>query len=773
MPKFDPDRAQRWADMAEELAGVGYWWMDASSQAIHWSPNMFRIFGVDPAVQPTLDYAMQFVHEDDRAAAESNLEISLVGASTPTETRIVRPSGEIRFVEGRNGCEYGPKGDVLAVYGTVLDVTARKTAELAIVESEARYRLLADAASDVVLKVDADDCIQYVSPSVRRFGWSPESMIGKRGASFIHPDDLERVLAGVDRLKQLQVANSGADRCYRIRNGDGTYTWIEASSSAIHNPDGSTLAVICQLRDVSERRAASLALAESEARYRLLANHSTDIIVRLGRNGIISYASPSVEALGYQPCDVVGRSTLDFVLPEDREFARRTIEDLLSGNEPDRTILREYRVALRDGSHIWMEGNPTVIQGESGNAVEVVTSFRNITARKDLEARLVEASVQANAAARAKADFLANMSHELRTLLSAILGFTRLLGAQTDLSDIVRHYVNRIDSAGRVLTSTINDVLDFSRLEAGRIEIHRESVALTGLLEDIVGLFDEQARDKNLNLALRVSNTMPKTLLLDPTRISQILVNLLGNAVKFTDAGQIVLEADFDQDLSQLTLAVSDTGPGISKAAQLQLFQRFSQVDGSSARSHGGTGLGLAICKGLASAMQGSIGVESDVGQGARFWISIEADPTGSTGKGARDTAGEAVSLHDCRILVVGDNAADQELLRKILTGAGATISMSGDGARAIQLAKLAPFDIILVDLHLPDLGGIVVAGLIRHGGGPNVDIPIVALTAEPAGVGPLTDFDGVVAKPFEIGALVSAIERALKFEEATLAEFT
>ena len=210
MQSIEPAVALRWADMAGELAGVGYWWMDAATQAIRWSPNMFKIFGMSPDVAPSLDSAMQFIHADDRPLADSNLESNLLGSSMPTATRIVRPSGEIRYIEGRNACEFGPAGEVLAIYGTVHDVTDRRVAELALAESEARYRLLADAASDVILRVSANQVIEYVSPSIRQYGWSPEEMVGKIAANFIHTDDVDRVLRSVASKDHTPLRNRAA-----------------------------------------------------------------------------------------------------------------------------------------------------------------------------------------------------------------------------------------------------------------------------------------------------------------------------------------------------------------------------------------------------------------------------------------------------------------------------------------------------------------------------------------------------------------------------------
>ncbi len=749
MRSVEPALALRWADMAEELAGVGYWWMDASTHAIRWSPNMFRIFGIAPDVVPSLDYAMQFVHPDDQAVANANLESNLHGTAAPSSARIIRPSGEVRYIEGRNACDFGPDGEVLAIYGTVIDVTARRIAELALADSEARFRLLAEAASDVVLRVSGSDVIEYVSPSIRRYGWTPDDMLGRTGASFIHPGDVGRVLSSVSSLKNGAATLPGEDRSYRMRKADGRYAWVETSSSIVHGEDGSIEAVVCQLRDVSERRAATLALAESEARYRIIADNVTEVISRADINGKLLYLSPCViEVTGYSAAELVGASMTRLIHPDDRARVLDTYRALLAGAPPANTRL-VYRARHKDGRWISIEASPTVIRGDDGQAVEFLSVTRDVSARVKLEADLRAAAEGAEAAVAVKSEFLANMSHEIRTPLTAILGFTHLLSERQDLDDAVDAQLRRIGSAGEALLAIVNDVLDFSKLEAGQVEIRTEAVAPDELLGDMVAMFEIEAAARGLRLDFALQPGLPSALMVDRARLRQVLFNLIGNAIKFTTQGHVTVAAAYDTAASRLHVDVTDTGPGLDERQIAKLFQRFSQVDGSSTRHHGGTGLGLAICKGLVEAMGGAIGVSSRPGLGSTFSFDIHAPlaPFAADTRGVSNSS----SLEDMRILVADDNRGNRDLIHAILSMAGAEVTLVDSGASAIIETAATPFDAILMDIRMPDQDGPAVLQHIRRHPGPNQLAPVFAFTAgcDHVDFDPHL-FDGTIRKPVE-----------------------
>jgi len=385
------------------------------------------------------------------------------------------------------------------------------------------------------------------------------------------------------------------------------------------------------------------------------------------------------------------------------------------------------------------------------------------------EVELRAAKADAEAAAHVKAEFLASMSHELRTPLTSIIGFTALAAEQPELSEVTRGFVERVREASRALLCIVNDVLDFSKLEAGQVTLQPEPVAIGKLCRGTLQLFAPQAGAKDLHLELDAGGAEDVVVRVDPDRIRQIVLHFLSNAVKFTNAGQVMLRVRHDAATDLLCIEVSDTGAGIPPDRQAKLFQRFSQVDGSLARQGGGAGLGLAICRGLVEAMGGRIGAESEPGVGSRFWFEIPAALCALPAGAAGEDGVEPLSFRGARVLVADDHQVNRDLVRLYLAGLDAEVSEAADGEEAVRLAGEWPFDVILMDLKMPGLDGAGALNAIRASGGPNDGTPILAFTADagPEFVRELKalGFDDVVGKPAEPAALIGAIARAASFE--------
>lgn len=518
-----------------------------------------------------------------------------------------------------------------------------------------------------------------------------------------------------------------------------------------------------QRRYILERMAqASEAVARSEARYRLLTENALDVIVHSDLDGRVTYISPSVVAvLGYTAEELTGGRPIELIHPDYAKavisLSRARIEGRSEGY-PDRI---EYLAFHKDGTLIWLESRPTLaLDPVSGKKIGLTDVVRDITARKALEQELREARATAEAAAAAKGEFLANMSHELRTPLTAVIGFANLVDEQPNLASETRRHVSRIVDGGRSLLATINDILDFSKLEVGQMEIRSRSVPVAELAREALDIFSLQASAKGLTLSSEGLEALPDRLWLDPERLRQVLLNLIGNAIKFTETGGITLSLAYAADTERLSVAVRDTGQGIAEADIKLLFMRFSQVDASIRRQHGGTGLGLAISKGLVEAMGGQIGVESQVGLGSRFQFDLSAPlPV----EGLLEGEEPALALPPgCRVLVVDDNATNRELARTILEAFGAEVSEAADGEEGVSAAEGETFDVILMDLRMPRLDGVQAADRIRGGAGPSAHCPIIAFSADVSSGPPGASFDGSVSKPMTVASLVSAISAVL-----------
>jgi len=494
-------------------------------------------------------------------------------------------------------------------------------------------------------------------------------------------------------------------------------------------------------------------LAGSEERYRMLAEQSKDIIVHSGRDGIIRYVSPGCRAFGYEPEDLIGIDGATLVHPDDAEDLAASTARLLRGEKAEPELTREHRFRKKSGEYVWLQGNPTVTFDRNGEPAGIINFFRDVSEHKARDLALAEAMKKAEAATIAKTEFLANMSHEIRTPLTGVVGFSQLLQELPDLSETAKRYAARIAHAAQGLLAVVNDILDFSKLEAGQIDIRPEPGSPREAAADVLNLLMPQATRKSLVLSMDVSPALPSTVMIDIDRLRQVLINLVGNAVKFTRKGEVTLSLDYSR--GRLVCTVTDTGPGIPQEKLASLFQRFSQVDGSIGRAHGGTGLGLAICKGLVDAMGGEISATSKEGEGSVFQFSVPAPAVQREIPRSSETSD--IDLSGLQVLAVDDNPASLLLVENVLKSSGARLVVAENGAQAVTLARARAFDLILMDLHMPGLSGADAAAEIRAAS-MNCKTPIYAFTSDAvrtfkdernAGV-----FSGVILKPFSLSAL-------------------
>lgn len=484
------------ADLAERMAGVGYWTHRASTGERTWSSEMYRIYGVDDRSPPlSLDEAIGRYHPEDRALVREALqEAQMTGEARQVNLRLQGAGQEQRVIA----------------------------------------------------------CMQLVGGG----GQSPDTLLG--------------VLIDVTRLARAENA-----------------------------------------------------LAVSEARHRELADLLPDLILRMSRDGRITYASPAAADYGYAPGELIGRDLHDLIHPDDAEQAKLRWGRYISPEGIDPALRREQRITTRGGEWVWLEGNPAQVRDPSGRVVEVIKVFRDMTQRRALEDALTSAREQAERALTIKTEFLANMSHELRTPLTAIIGFSTVMRATSQLPPREANFAARIENASKTLLALVNDILDLSKLEAGGFEFEAEPVAVADLVASSLALVTPQAQLKGLAVESRIEDI--ESFRGDAMRVRQVLVNLLGNAVKFTQRGGVTLTVGRDGDLARFSVA--DTGEGVSEEQLQKIFERFTQADGSSVRQYGGTGLGLAIARGLVEGMGGRLWVESRPNEGSVFHFTLPITP--------------------------------------------------------------------------------------------------------------------------------------------------
>ncbi|MGH6911919.1 MAG: ATP-binding protein, partial [Phenylobacterium sp.] len=421
-------------------------------------------------------------------------------------------------------------------------------------------------------------------------------------------------------------------------------------------------------------------------------------VVRIDKSGTIVYASQAARTLGYEPDDLVGREAAAFVHPEDLASHQTIAAGLFSGTPAPATVRREHRFRRKDGGWVWLRGNPTILPHAAGEPVEVLNVLRDVTREVTTaqagRRKLQDALEQAEQAAVAKSQFLSNMSHEIRTPLTAVIGFAGLLAERDDLDDEAARYVARIGGAGRSLLAIVNDVLDFAKLEAGQMVFRPRPASAIAAAREVLELYALQAGEKGIDLRFETAAEVPEHVTIDADRLRQILLSLLGNAVKFTARGGVTLRLGYDAATATLLAEVTDTGPGIAAGQRETLFQQFTQGDSSSTRAKGGAGLGLAIAHGLATGMGGRLDVRSRLGRGATFRLELPAEPAELVATPAAGDLELDIFL-GLRVLVVDDNDNNREVARAILEQFGVEVTEAANGLDAIDLAGRAPFDVI------------------------------------------------------------------------------
>ncbi|HEY8564181.1 MAG TPA: PAS domain S-box protein [Beijerinckiaceae bacterium] len=761
---------------ALEAGHMYAWERDEASGQIARSDNAASVLGLWPG-QPAsggFDAFVSGVHPQDRA---------LVDAATEAALRQQRPYAvEFRYRRPNDGREVwlsdvGRCFDDLGsgrprFVGLCTDITARKSAELALAESERRLRLLADHATDMVVQADLDTTRRYVSPAARELlGYEPEELIGTRPLDAVHPDDVPPYAAMLAALTQGRVDQ--AVHSQRYRRKDGSWLWVEANFRLIRDEaTGAPTGYVAAVRDISARRAAEEAVAESERRYRLLADNASDLIVLGHADGRRSYISPAVTAmLGYSVEEAYAVPMRDWVHPDDlaRVFA---VTGGLTDAQPHGSVV--YRLKRKDGAYLWAEAAFQRVVDRATGEVTIITAIRDVSERQRQAEALEQARDAAQAASEAKTQFLASMSHEIRTPLNGVLGYTELLLEDASLKESQRRHLERIHTAGCALLTIVNDVLDLSSIEAGRVELDRRPLSLAALIDNTVSIIRGAADRKSLTLHVEIAPGLPDAVVGDEDRLRQVLLNLLNNAVKFTLAGSVTLRVGLLAGTDEVRFAVSDTGIGIPADKADRLFERFSQVDGSIRREFGGTGLGLAISKRLAELMGGTIGVESVHLSGSTFWFTaaLPAATREALGPGPAEAG---PSGRPARLLLVEDLDINQDLAKAVLTAAGHEVDVVGDGADAVMAVQAKAYDLVLMDVQMPGMDGITATRHIRALAHPASRVPIVAMTANvlPAQIAEFrrAGMDAHVGKPFRRDDLLRVIQGQLAAEPEAIAE--
>ncbi len=563
------------------------------------------------------------------------------------------------------------------------------------------------------------------------------------------------------RLQQRLVQAIGADGRVELEllldALEGDYAAADASELFGEHLIRRTEAGGADTSSMEARRQARL----NQARVDLVLEHASEAVVSVTATGEITSFNRAAERLwGWTAEEVLGRHMAMLFDGGWTEFHDRSFERWLVKAGVDEPF--ELATVGKDGRKITVEGTRTRVEVE-GELI-AMSFWRDVTERRAAETALREAAETADRANTAKTEFLAAMSHEIRTPLNGVLGMAAALET-TPLSDLQRRMLGVINESGQSLMTLLSDILDLSKVEAGHMEFEQTPFDLGASLQAVENLYEETARAKNLELRVSAEPEARGVYLGDPTRLRQVLQNLISNALKFTENGSVEVRASATTAPGGrvVRFEVTDTGVGVSEEVRDRLFSKFMQADRSTSRKFGGTGLGLAICRELVTAMNGEIGVNSKEGRGSTFWFTLPLDLAAGAEPEPEVVEEEERPL---RILAAEDNATNQFVLKAILGQAGLEAQFVENGRLAVEAVRAADYDLILMDLHMPEMDGLTATQTIRALGGSKGAIPIVAVTAEamPEQVRRClaAGMDAHVAKPIRPNVLYGVIEEVL-----------
>ena len=612
--------------------------------------------------------------------------------------------------------------------GTSSYITGQKEFDSYLSDAEQHFRKMFENHSAIMLLIEPGlgRILDANAAAVRFYGYPVEKLLSM---SIDDINTLDSVQQALERTKALNGDQNHFMFSHRLAGGE--LRVIETYSNPVMVRGQTVLFSI--IHDITERMQAEEALKDSNRRFDQLAEQSRTITWELDAHGMYTYTSHVVKTvLGFQPEEIVGKMNFyDFHPEGNLEAFKDAVFDAFKRKEPFLDF--ENQALTKDGWTIWMSTNGMPVLDANGDLLGYRGSSTDITAHKQVEEELEQINDQleqqtafanqmaaeAEMANLAKSEFLANMSHEIRTPMNGVIGMTGLL-LDTALNDEQRHYAELIHASGESLLALINDILDFSKIEAGKLEFEILDFDLLSLLDDFADTIAIRAYQKGLELLCATDLNVPALLKGDPGRLRQILTNLVGNAIKFTQQGDVTLRVSClsqTEDEVVLRFSVRDTGIGIPPSKVGLLFNKFSQVDASTTRQYGGSGLGLAISKQLVELMGGKIGVESEVGKGTEFWFSIRfmRQPVDNL-----NPMPVFANLEGVHILVVDDNATNREILNVRLTSWGMHPVEVGDGVTALQVLAQArkqgdPFQMAILDMQMPGMDGATLGWTIKN----------------------------------------------------------
>ncbi len=655
-----------------------------------------------------------------------------------------------------------PTGVITGYLGIGTDLTVRKAVEEKVRQENAFRLALETSAPIAIATANLDGKQTYVNPTFcKMVGYSAEELIGKgMPRVYWHPNGTEMLKRATDRVLNNHKGTENFELMFRRKDGSSVNVYCYVSP--LLNDEHETAGWLAVYFDITERKQVERTLFESEARFRSYFAESASgmsLVSPDGRWIMVNKAACNIT--GYTEQELLSTTFQAITYPDDLDKDLKQAEHLLAGEISSYQM--EKRYIHKTGRLVWIDLTVSLVHDAQGKPLYFCSQFQDISQRKQTDEQLRRAKDAAEAANQAKSNFLANISHEIRTPLNAIAGFAEVLERGDIEAKERQEFAQTIRRNSEHLLNVLNDILDVSRIEAGRMTIEMQPVALRSLLEDVYATLHARAESKGLKFHCKKAADLPSTIVTDPTRLRQILLNLVGNAVKFTDVGSVTILASVEAPRT-LKIEVVDTGLGIPPEQQRAIFEPFTQVDVSHSRRFGGVGLGLAISKRLAGLLGGEISLHSHVGRGSTFTLRLQINE--QTIVPIEPSHPSKAPIRSVRVLVAEDSIDSQRLLQFLLEKLNLKVDIAANGQAALDLydqsvANGTPYELVIMDMQMPVLDGYTATPLLRQRGYAG---PLIVLTANATaqdrdrclGVG----CDEFLSKPVQLHSLEQTVRR-------------